>query len=889
MKKIHVVAHSHWDREWYFTTSRSKIYLMKDMQDVLTTLEEQPEFKYYLLDAQASLIDDYLKWRPQDETRIRVLVQSGRLLIGPWYTQTDQLLISAESITRNLYYGIYRCRDFGQAMMVGYVPDSFGQSAQMPQIYQEFGIEDTLFWRGVSKEMSEKTEFIWEGSDGARVNAYQIPFGYYIGGNIPENDVELKAFLSRELKRISERASTDVLYFPNGFDQAPIRRNLPNLIERANALDEDNHYCISSPQAYIAEVKQHKPERDILRGELICGKEMRIHKSIFSSRSDLKIWNTKIQNYVTNILEPLLTLSYSLGNDYPHEVVKDIWKLLFENAAHDSIGSCVSDTTNEDVYFRYKQARDLSLNLVEIHSRYIATGIKMNQEEMTITLINTLPISRSGVLSAELYLPDEQFVLLDSQGRVLPYVIEEQTEVTEYILAQTIQLDPSRKIYMPMKIFKAKILLEVNDAPALGYEQLLVCRGQAGQSLLRTDGVPKIANERYEISIASNGSLDILERCSGRIYRQQAVLEESGDDGDSFNYSPPRANMEIHSLDVQAEIHCIRSSLHEKAVISYEMKIPYDLQERSEGITRVSMPVKLEVTLMKGSMTIGFGIKVDNQALSHRLRIVFDTGIASKFSIADQQFGLIRRPVLREKELVSWENDTAAWQEKPISIEPMQTFVALADEVHGAAIIPHGVREYEIIGDAFSAIALTLFRSYGYMGKENLLYRPGRASGEKIIATPDAQLIGALGFSFDYYLFCEKFEQAKVANTAKKCLTPLQYYEYAEFLNGRLIFSLAESVKNKEKRYSLFELFDDTLTVSAIKKAEKEDGIILRLYHANGEHLLDESILLNPHWKKAEYRYLDESIHPDGKLVRCDEKFIVKNVAPCKVKTIYFQ
>ena len=34
--------------------------------------------------------------------------------------------------------------------MWGYVPDSFGQSGNMPQIYREFGIEDTLFWRGVS-------------------------------------------------------------------------------------------------------------------------------------------------------------------------------------------------------------------------------------------------------------------------------------------------------------------------------------------------------------------------------------------------------------------------------------------------------------------------------------------------------------------------------------------------------------------------------------------------------------------------------------------------------------------------------------------------------------------------------------------------------------------
>ena len=92
-----------------------------------------------------------------------------------------------------------------------------------------------------------------------------------------------------------------------------------------------------------------------MNGELVIAKHMRIHKSIFSSRSDLKVMNTQVQNYVTNVLEPLLTLSHHLGNDYPHGALEELWKLLFENAAHDSIGSCISDTANEDVYMRYKQ------------------------------------------------------------------------------------------------------------------------------------------------------------------------------------------------------------------------------------------------------------------------------------------------------------------------------------------------------------------------------------------------------------------------------------------------------------------------------------------------------------------------------------------------------
>ena len=296
-KKIHVIPHSHWDREWYFTTSRSKVYLMKDLQDVLETLEKQPEMRF-MLDAQASLLDDYLAWRPQDGDRISNLVQKGQLVIGPWYTQTDQMVISAESIVRNLMYGIRRCSEFGPVMNVGYVPDSFGQAGNMPQIYRSFGMDSTVFWRGVCDDMVSHTDFEWEGDDGSRVLAAQIPFGYYIGGNIPESEPESSRFWEQECLKKMGHGATDNVYFPNGFDQAPVRKNLVELIAQRNAADPENTYVISTVEDYLRDVKAAAPDLEKVKGELLMAKHSRIHKSIFSSRSDLKAENTAVQNYV---------------------------------------------------------------------------------------------------------------------------------------------------------------------------------------------------------------------------------------------------------------------------------------------------------------------------------------------------------------------------------------------------------------------------------------------------------------------------------------------------------------------------------------------------------------------------------------------------------------
>ena len=116
--------------------------------------------------------------------------------------------------------------------------------------------------------------------------------------------------------------------------------------------------------------------------------------------------------------------------------------------------------------------------------------------------------------------------------------------------------------------------------------------------------------------------------------------------------------------------------------------------------------------------------------------------------------------------------------------------MSLNKDNRGIALFPQGVREYEVIDN--HALRLTLFRTYSFMGKENLIYRPGRASGERIIETPDAELLKPLDFSFGFMSFSQSFNNSLIANYAKEYNTPVIAKEYAEFLNGRLIFSEME-------------------------------------------------------------------------------------------------
>ena len=172
------------------------------------------------------------------------------------------------------------------------------------------------------------------------------------------------------------------------------------------------------------------------------------------------------------------------------------------------------------------------------------------------------------------------------------------------------------------------------------------------------------------------------------------------------------------------------------------------------------------------------------------------------------------------------------------------------------------------------------------MGRENLLYRPGRASGEKIVETPDAQLLGNLEFDFALYIYNDKFDNSNIANIAKRFLSPIQVYEYADFLNGRLIFAFRDEEKIYENEYSLINIYDENFTISSIKKEEKGNGIIIRLFNSMKKDETRGYIEFNSNISKCYETMLDESYNLDNIVELKGNKVVPNSLSHCKVQTI---
>ncbi|MFI3168320.1 MAG: mannosylglycerate hydrolase [Faecalibacterium sp.] len=819
-KHVHVVPHMHWDREWYFTTEESRILLVNNMEEIMQMLETNPEYPHYVLDGQTAVLEDYFDVKPENFNRVKALVQAGKLIIGPWYTQTDEMVVGGESILRNLLYGMQDCKALGSAMKIGYLPDSFGQSERLPQILNGFEIDRCIFWRGTSERHgTDKHNFYWQGETGqGKVLVHLMPLGYAIGKYLPEEKEALAKRMSKYMPVLEKGAVNEAILLPNGHDQMPIQNNIFEVMAQLKNIYPEQEFFLSRYEHLFEEIEADTTlNLATLKGELLDGKYMRVHRSIFSSRADLKSSNTRIENKITNTLEPLAAIAYSLGAEYPEGLLEAIWKELMKNHAHDSIGCCCSDKVHRAIENRFFLAEDKTDELIRFTQRKITDAIPCDKALDKLVAFNCLPTPRTGIVEGELITKMKNFTLTDAEGHVIPFDVQHAEEVDAGLIDRQIvhygDYDPFVKYQISF----------YDTIPAMGYKAYLIQNAE-GQLVPVAAAMSECAeNEYYHITVAENGSLTILDKQSGQTYQDVLLLEDGSDDGDGYDFSPLEHDFIVTSQAVQAQHSIARHANKSTIRIAYTLPVPKDLESRKQQLCDASVGVQLTLTLTAGSPTLALEAEIDNGAKDHRVRLLIPQNIGATCSVADNQFGEIRRPV-RDAAMDVWQSE--GWDERPDSIYPMLSYVA-SDATEGLAVLSNSVREYEIIGEAYDTLAITLFRSVGFLGKEELFRRPGRPSGIKM-PTPDSQLLGRQKFSLALTR-----NAPNLAAVAKRYLSPITTYNKMPY-NA---MKLNPPDFTAPYAHSLLAVESADFIFSAMKKAQGQGGYVLRGYQVAQESL----------------------------------------------------
>jgi alpha-mannosidase len=364
-----------------------------DLWDELLSLaESDPAFRF-LMDGQAVVIEDYLAIRPGARERVDRAVTRGAITVGPWYTLPDEFLVSGETLVRNLERGIAVAQSHGGAMRTGYLPDTFGHAAQMPQIYRQFGFRHAVVWRGVPSTI-DRLAFIWQGPDGTRVLTAYMASSYSQGVDLPLDGPGLAARMRAALQALAPfHPGPDVLLM-NGNDHVHPQQRLSRAVREA----EDH---LDGVQLRLARLDDYLARLDdggwpVWQGELRSSARANILMGTLSVRVPDKQEYFLASRALERYAEPLAALA---GLD-ASGLLQQAWTLMLQNAAHDTACGSGIDAVAEESLVRSRSALQLADAVRDRASPRLVSGPPPTSEPPLVW--NPSPFSRAGLVDITL-------------------------------------------------------------------------------------------------------------------------------------------------------------------------------------------------------------------------------------------------------------------------------------------------------------------------------------------------------------------------------------------------------------------------------------------------------------------------------------------------------
>lgn len=817
-----LVPETHWDREWYATFQEFRIRLVRLTDKLLGILDSDPDYTSFTFDGQTIVLEDYLHIRPQGRERIAKHVQAGRLLVGPWYVLPDEFLVSAEAMVRNLMLGHMISEQFGRTMKAGYIPDPFGHISQLPQIIAGFGIPSVYFTRGMGDEADQMhSEFWWEAPDGTKVLAVNQPNGYcnacnlgyeQVDGGVRVNfDLALQQ-VRDQLSSLSARASTRNILLNNGCDHLEPQHELPEIIRYVNERLEDGEVVHSTYEDYAARVLEAKPELKTFRGELHRGKYHPLLLGVFSARMYIKQANERTQTLLEKWAEPGSALAWMHGGAYDHQLLWEAWKLCIQNHPHDSICGCSIDQVHREMMPRFEQSQQISEVLARESLGYLANKIDTSRESQAdgaraIVVFNPHAWEASETVRVHV----EKHLAVGERPPAYVVKTADGQDVVSQITGEYLQEINGRH-----QTWHADVCFQADHLPPLGYETYYLESGTSSAETALVCGLDYIENDLVRLNVRCNGTFDLHHKKTRTTYHNLNLFEDTEDVGDEYNYGWARNSRTITSEARRGTLSVVErgpafATIRADTVLELPVGLTEDRLSRSEETVRC--PVRVYVTVHAHSPRVDVVTVFENNARDHRLRAHFPIGEAPEVCYAEGQFDVVERPV-----------DQPAgddWVERPVGQKPVQSYVAVDLPDGGLAVINQGLPEYEIVRGRPATIAQTLLRCCGWLSRDDYEARPYNAGPS--LPTPDAQCLGTHTFRYAVYPYTGTWKKAKVWRQAHQHNVP-----------PRAVLTEQHPGELPRSR-SFVSVEPENVIVTAVKKAERSDALVVRLLNTTPE------------------------------------------------------
>ncbi len=780
--RILLVAHTHWDREWYHPAGRFRQRLVA-LVDALLDAPNSPD-STFLLDGQTIVVEDYLAVRPERALLLRERLTSGALEAGPWYVLADNLIPSGEAILRNLEAGRGDLELLGaRPPSVAYCPDTFGHPAYMPVIAAGYGFQVAIAWRGIGGQGDPAEDTVWwEAADGSRVLLHHLPpDGYETGSALPVSQQEAESRWARLTAVLAGRNRIGATLLPCGADHHARQPDLAQALDVARAALADTatrlDECSLADAAGILLDAAVQHERDgkalpRVRGELrnSYGYTWTL-QGTFATRAHQKRRNALIERTLLHDVEPWVALAWlhgrwtsddaggasqsaahtpadgSIGTSQLTPLLQHAWRTLLRTHPHDTLCGCSIDTVarameaaQDDTAAQCHGLRESALVLALRHDGTAARALPPDPRQRVLVR-NRVARARGGIASIRM-LDTIHDVPVGPGSGIAPAVALGQ--VSAEVSTASAPIFES----MPTQRGRVRIRHERRESPQHYPDNDLV---REHRQLVWVPPVPAhglllFGNDAPAIPGHSATTEDVgtprpvrVEQSTGAVHIDNGLLQLEASRRGITLRGAHRALVDAMYLEtkrdqgdsytpslrgVPTRLVIARVALESRGPLRGSCVLHWTLP----GSTR-QLRARTVLSLDAESDVLRCEVLIDNRMSNHRVRLVMRSDVLGNARTwADAAFGPLEREAIVAPPVS---------QERPPSTMPLHRWLSTCDERNGATLLSDGLAEGESTN---GQLAVTLLRAVGQLSRNDLPERPGHAGWPAAI--PAAQCHG---------------------------------------------------------------------------------------------------------------------------------------------------
>jgi mannosylglycerate hydrolase len=877
-----ILPHTHWDREWRYPIWQNRWLLVRFMDELLEILENDPEYRCFLMDGQVVPILDYLEIRPENRERIRKQTAAGRLQIGPWYTLPDLYPLDGECLLRNLLKGLRLSAEFGCSTKVAYHAFGWGQTAQFPQIYSQLGFTLLIAAKKVSAERAPQNEFIWQAPDGSeilttrlgkqfRANGFfyvHIPLLYGVqyeseayrlnwekagrlihwatsgmsgqdyfrqdreAGYHPE---QLVPAFTEAWENMGETVCPDTRLIMYGSDFTTPNHHVTQVVKDANHAFQDLEFKMVHPDEYADVLNEtlDKSQLKTLTGELRDGPSAGCSGNALATRMPLKLLNKKVENLILRQVEPLAAMLYLLGGTYPEGFLRRAWDYLLKAHPHDSINGVTQDKTVADTMYRLNQAKEIGEVLCLEGATELARRIDLSafdSHDQLLLLINPQPRPVRGVVRVDVDTPQElcvaAFALEEVSGERL--TVQPISRVARKTPVNDFDARP-----WPFYSDRHTVFVDSGEIPAGGYKVVKVVPTARfnrdadwwprqiesnGREISREPRT--LENEFLKVYVEANGTVTLTDKVSGRVMCGLLEFEDTGDTGDYWVHYKPAGNRQIYSAGQSADIWLEENGdLTATLVIRIGLRVPATAEFAESKLQGCGQRSDAETVI-----PIISRLTLDRGAKQLRVKTTVENRAENHRLRVLIPTGIVSDCAHSaghfnvDCRAARPEHREGGSSYPEMQTLPMQRFVDVSDGKSGCAVVSNSFTEYQFMTDEKRTLAFTLFRSV-----RNRICSEERCTGD-FPEQKGGQLLETMEFSYAVYPHAGDWQQGQVYAEADRLNTQTMCFQITPTSDGALLASS-----------SLFAVESDRLILSGVKKSEDRDSVVVRVFNPSNE------------------------------------------------------